>query len=813
MSVINRNRIITDGLVLQLDGINPKSITGIPAVNLSPPLSSWTTIRSTITLVTGGTITPPIEGAPVYKLVCGTGFVNTLHRLTNSSIFGTLGNGFYRYSLYVRGETTNNPNANFQIDIGDGSGAAKVDPVIIGTGTTWVKLSAWDAGVSISQVNNWFDFSMSYGSSVLANNTGDTYYISAVVAARSIGQNNNIYTPLIKDPGYIPYNGTTNLNWNDLSGFGYNTIITGNTGYDITTNSVNIYGGGSINGATPSRDIIFPTSVVLPGTGSSWTLNTLVKLNFAQEKTTNNFNISYALNKPGWMIWQMLHAFSVTKIVESNSNIYVSGNFSEYGTTNRPFIIKLNSGGTIDNTFNAGFVISQTQSVDDIVLNSSNEVYFNGFNLVTGALSPRVGKLNGSTGSFLTGITTNTMNATITLGNMVLDEPLNHLYVCGWFTSVNGVAAQYFTRLFSDTFTIDTSFNTRVGFNAQGTALAVALQPDKRVLVGGSFTTYSGESYNRIIRLTSGGTIDKTFVIGSGFAGGNVSNGCVKVQTDGKILVGGSFTSYSGVSANRIIRLNTDGSIDPTFVYGTGFNGDIFAMAIQPDNNIILGGSFSAYNGSTRGSIIRLTTGGTVDTSFVIGSGFNTNNVNAITIQSDGKILCGGRFGEYSGVTANNLIRLNTNGSIDTTFNSGVGLFGPYRPNLQIYYRNSSNALTIQTIFGVPPSGAAWLNYLTQSQYFNKFVMLTVVKDITDTYKTYWNGVSSGGGTSVAGSRDTGLNIDYIGQTIFDQSRSIYLSGNTSNTPSIGLYQVYNRELTPNEVLRNYNSLRTRYNL
>jgi hypothetical protein len=190
-----------------------------------------------------------------------------------------------------------------------------------------------------------------------------------------------------------PFSGSTN--WFDLSGFGYNSIVSGNTSYDITNKSINVFGGGSVNGATPSRDIIFPTSVVLPGTGSSWTLNTLVKLNFAQEKTNNNFNISYALNKSGWMIWQMLHSFSVTKIVESNSNIYVSGNFSEYGTTDRPFIIKLNSGGTIDNTFNAGFVISQTQSVDDIVLNSSGDVFFNGFNLVTGALSPRVGKLNG----------------------------------------------------------------------------------------------------------------------------------------------------------------------------------------------------------------------------------------------------------------------------------------------------------------------------------------------------------------------------------------------------------------------------------
>lgn len=800
MSVGNRNRIVTDGLVLQLDANNPKSVTGIPCVNLSPPLTQWTTIRSTMTLVTGNTITPPIEGAPVYKLVCGTGFVNTLHRLVVSSTAGTFGKGYYRYSMYVRGETTNNPRANFQIDIADLDGDSSIP---IGTGTTWTKISKWDNLSSNYGANNWFDFSMSYDSSVLANNTGDTFYISAVVVARSIGQN-GIYTPLIQDPGYIPYNGTINLGWNDLSGYNYNAIMTGNTGYDITTKSVNVYGGGSTAGGTPSRDVILPTSLSLPGTGSSWTLNTLVKLNYAQEKATNDFFLSFNSNKSGKIVWEMINVISVTKILEANNSIYVSGNFSEYGTTNRPFIIKLTTGGTIDTNFNAGFTISQTQQVDDILVNSANDLYFNGYNLYRS-----VGKINPNTGLLLSGAT---MNTTITLGNMILDEPLNHLYIGGWFTSVNGVSAQYFTRLFADTLTIDASFDTRVGFSPAYSAFASALQTDKKVVVGGSFTSYSGESYNRIIRLTSGGTIDKTFVIGSGFAGGNVNPRCVKIQNDGKILLGGTFTSYSGVTANRFIRLNTDGSIDPTFVYGTGFNNSVYTIAIQNDGKILVGGGFSSYNGTTSYRMIRLTTGGTVDNSF-INTSLIGSSVEAITIQNDGKILIGGQFSSYSGVTANNLMRLNSDGSIDPTFNSGTGLFGPYRGNLQIAYKNSSNTLTSQYIYNVPPLGAGWYDYATQIPYYNKFVMLTIVKDITDTYKTYWNGKSSGVGSSVAGSIDTGLNIDYIGQTIYNYSFVRYQSGDTSNTHSISLYQVYNRELTPAEISQNYNTIRTRYNL
>ena len=91
--------------------------------------------------------------------------------------------------------------------------------------------------------------------------------------------------------------------------------------------------------------------------------------------------------------------------------------------------------------------------------------------------------------------------------------------------------------------------------------------------------------------------------------------------------------------------------------------------------------------------------------------------------------------------------------------------------------------------------------------------MITVVKDITDTYKVYWNGVSNVAGSSVAGSIDTGLNVDSFSQTIYNFSFSQYQSGSTSNTHSISLYQVYNRELTRAEILQNYNTIRTRYNL
>ena len=215
--------------------------------------------------------------------------------------------------------------------------------------------------------------------------------------------------------------------------------------------------------------------------------------------------------------------------------------------------------------------------------------------------------------------------------------------------------------------TNDTTFNIGTGFN--NSVASIILQPDNKILAGGDFTSYSGVTRNRIIRLNTDGTIDNAFTIGTGF---NNSVASITLQPDGKILAGGDFTSYSGVTRNRIIRLNTDGTIDNAFTIGTGFNNSVASITLQPDGKILVGGIFTSYSGVTSNYIVRLNTDGTIDNAFTIGTGFN-NSVASITLQPDGKILVGGIFTSYSGVTSNYIIRLNSNGTIDNTFNIGTG--------------------------------------------------------------------------------------------------------------------------------------------
>lgn len=250
------------------------------------------------------------------------------------------------------------------------------------------------------------------------------------------------------------------------------------------------------------------------------------------------------------------------------------------------------------------------------------------------------------------------------------------ILVGGQFTHYHSQTQNNLVRLNSDG-TKDTTLNIGIGFDAA--VYAMNLQIDGKILVGGNFTTYQGQSQNKLIRLNPDGTKDNTFNIGSGF---NSIVYAINVQSDGKILIGGTFTTYQGQSQNRLIRLNSDGSKDNSFNIGTGFNVGIIDVYTQSDGKILIGGNFTTYQGLSQNRLIRLNSDGSKDTSFNIGTGFN-NDVKDISVQADGKILVAGDFTTYQGLSQNRLIRLNSDGSKDTSFNIGTG-FNNYINNLII---------------------------------------------------------------------------------------------------------------------------------
>ncbi|SFB08361.1 delta-60 repeat domain-containing protein/Por secretion system C-terminal sorting domain-containing protein, partial [Flavobacterium swingsii] len=340
-----------------------------------------------------------------------------------------------------------------------------------------------------------------------------------------------------------------------------------------------------------------------------------------------------------------------------DGKILVGGDFTTYngGTENK--IIRLNSDGTKGSTFITGTEFNN--AVNSIAIQPDGKILVGGDFGVTNYII----RLNSD------GTKDTTFNTGTGFNNyvkLIAVQPDGKILLGGDFTTYNGGTENYIIRLSSDG-TKDSTFTTGIGFNAG--VDDISIQPDGKILVGGNFTTYKGVTQNRIIRLNTDGTKDTTFTTGIGF---NSVVDDIAIQSDGKILVGGLFTTYQGVTQNRIIRLNSDGTKDTTFNTGTGFNNPVYAIAIQPDGKILVGGNFTTYKGVTQNRIIRLNTDGTKDTTFNTGTGFN-NYVFAIAIQPDGKILVGGYFTTYKGVTQNYIIRLNSDGSKDSTFNIGTG--------------------------------------------------------------------------------------------------------------------------------------------
>ena len=125
----------------------------------------------------------------------------------------------------------------------------------------------------------------------------------------------------------------------------------------------------------------------------------------------------------------------------------------------------------------------------------------------------------------------------------------------------------------------------------------MAVQSDGAVLIGGQFTSVNGSSQSHLARLATNGALDLTFSIGTGTDNDVYA---LAVQTNGSVLVGGAFTNFNGTAFGRLVRLAADGSVDASFVTGTGANGAIRTIAVMTDGRIVIAGDFTADRKSTR---------------------------------------------------------------------------------------------------------------------------------------------------------------------------------------------------------------------
>ena len=256
-------------------------------------------------------------------------------------------------------------------------------------------------------------------------------------------------------------------------------------------------------------------------------------------------------------------------------------------------------------------------------------------------------------------------------------------------------------------------FHFDPGLGADGAIYSLVAQNDGKVLIGGAFTNYGGVSRRYLARVNSDGSLDLTFNPG---AGPNDVVRTVVLQPDGKVLIGGDFTyvAQTGYIRNHIARLNADGSIDTTFVPNTGADGPVITVALQADGKVLIGGDFLTVNGNASfPRIARLNSSGSLDLSFNPGTSAD-QPVFDIAVQGDGKIVVAGAFTHFNGTPRNYLARLLANGSLDTGFNPGIVLDAPA---LALAIQPFDGKIIAAGVFGqsLPPSPFPTTNLAVRS--------------------------------------------------------------------------------------------------
>ncbi len=283
--------------------------------------------------------------------------------------------------------------------------------------------------------------------------------------------------------------------------------------------------------------------------------------------------------------------------------------------------------------------------------------------------------------------------------NVIAVQPDGKVLVGGSFTRVGGQSRTNLARFNADG-SFDAGFLPMIGASARVVSLvdALSVQADGKILVGGRFTRISGQARTNLARLNADGSLDSGFA--AGLAGGKVN--VLAIEADGRILVGGDFTMIGGQYRTNLARLNVDGTVDSGFNPGMLSGAaspllnppEVQALAVQPNGKILVGGWFSTVGGQPRSNLARLNPDGSLDSTFNLGA---NSNVLALVLQADGKILVGGSFTKIGGQFCTNLARLNPDGSLDTGFTPGIvgwvrGTIGAFQ---SLY--GSVSALAVQT--------------------------------------------------------------------------------------------------------------------
>jgi uncharacterized delta-60 repeat protein len=331
-------------------------------------------------------------------------------------------------------------------------------------------------------------------------------------------------------------------------------------------------------------------------------------------------------------------------VIQPDGKPILGGNFSSISGSGKRNLARLNSNGSLDGTFNAEGLDGWGLwgGVACLLLQEDGKIVVGGDSLV------RL-NLDGSRDSSFSDIVTGSDPRIYALAL----QPGGRILIAGWFDSVNGVPRKGLARLNPDG-SLDPGFGIRLEPAGSGNSGvdALVLQPDGKILIGGDFTSVNGLPRHNFASLNADGSPD-----GLSVDADSTVCGCCPLP-EGKILIWGYFSSVNGFSYGPMARLNSDGSLDPTFVGGSDSNGTYTAKAVVPQSDGKILVARAVLNGCAVPYFVRLTADGSVDDSFFAGQSGPDDVVDSLAVQPDGKLLLGGQFSVVNQTPCSGVVRL-----------------------------------------------------------------------------------------------------------------------------------------------------------
>ena len=367
--------------------------------------------------------------------------------------------------------------------------------------------------------------------------------------------------------------------------------------------------------------------------------------------------------------------------VQNDGKVLLCGNINSVDSTFTSNIIRINSNGSLDSTFNSpkldSKIISSIYSVGDSlifissyqggawILNNKGDIienYSNGIRLIPAK-------------------------------DAYYLQTSPDLHIIKY--SFNRILDQSFAPVKFDNFYSD-----------------IAIQRDNKIIVAGLFNTVNGQTYNNIVRIMPDGSIDESFNIGLG-ANGEIVN--VEVDNDDKIIISGFFSTYKGLNyQNGFLRLNEDGSVDTNFDLNPTFktiNQYVVDFEVNSDNSIIILGR--------SGEMLKLFK---VNIDGTLSSSFSTSAINYLhgrIHKYDSAYTLSGEFTTINDQRHISFAIIDESGLVNNKINPGLG----YIPTIKGGYLQPDNKLLVYgdilSVNGKPRNGVARFNENSSLDDFN----------------------------------------------------------------------------------------------